>query len=120
MREAKSSCSNALGTVGGARAKPWTLAPSSTSHVASQEPLNPVCPDSHTFFRSNWPPNICRLPNLPRRAAFRPEAVEKGKLLESVHRLPKTFVFVGPHLAVRRYFSQRLLFQHDCRVRFQI
>ena len=45
--------SKLLGCVGGIKEYPVTLAPSSLSHIDSQEPLNPVCPVTRTFFPLN-------------------------------------------------------------------
>src|SRR5262252_11038033 len=49
MEPASFACSNKLGSVGGSRAYPVTLASSAFSHNNSQLPLKPVCPVTKTL-----------------------------------------------------------------------
>src|SRR3954447_22454489 len=60
------------------------------------------------------------LPDLPRRAAFPPESVQKGKLLEGVHWLPETLMLKGSHFTLGGDSSQWLLFQHNLRLCLQV
>src|SRR4051812_36099258 len=60
------------------------------------------------------------LPDLPRRATFPPESVQKGKLLEGVHWLPETFMLKGSHLTLSGDSSQWLLLQHNLRLWLQV
>ena len=101
--------SNRLGWVGGASAKPVTVAPSCCSHSAFQLPLNQcagqerrACPLTR---------RLDSLPELPWRfAAGHPQLFQEHFVAQGIHGLPRIPRAVGHQLTLGRQGFQRRAF----------